>query len=439
MLSPIDSQNYLCQLTATQIQEILVLNGVSIQQYQPQSQRWLTIAQVPDLGRSIVSLEPAKEQEIDTRLHSHEIVEFTATTTVMNIHICDRYVFVPLIELPTGIGGNYDCAGRSLRQRLWGRICLLGNQKSVWTSQDLSWVQALGQQLLIAIDGDLGIAPGSRSAVANISPLTDLAELIERISELEANCQQKDEFISTMSHDLRAPLMNIKMAVRMLKISLNSDPQIVALIAGHRSEQYLGILETECDRELEAIDNILELQKLDLSDDLLVAILNKRANIEAVEIATWLPKALEPFIHRADTRHQALTTSTSEWLPTISTDRVYLTKILTELVNNACKYTQSGGRISIEVDSNPNSESLTIAIKNQAEIAEKHLPYIFDRFYRVPGGDRDRQGGSGLGLSIVQKLVRQLNGQIHVASINGWTEFAVRLPVKFGEQLTVNS
>jgi signal transduction histidine kinase len=421
MLSPIDS-NYLSQLTATQIQEILVLNGVSIQQYQPQSQRWLTIAQVPDLGRSIVSLEPAKEQEIDARLHSREIVEFTATTTVMNIHICDRYVFVPLLEPPTGMGGNYD--------RLWGRICLLGNQKSVWTPQDLSWVQALGQQLLAAKSGEPGLVPNLRSHTTNASPLADLAELIERISELEANCQQKDEFISTISHDLRVPLMNIKMAVRMLKISLSSDPQITALIAGHRSEKYLAILETECDRELEAIDNILELQRLELSNDRLVATLNEGANIEAVEIATWLPTTIEPFIHRADSRHQALTTSTSEWLPTISTDRVYLTKIFTELVNNACKYTQSGGKISVEVDSNPNSESLTIAIKNQAEIAEKHLPYIFDRFYRVPGGDRDRQGGTGLGLSIVQKLVQQLNGQIHVASINGWTEFAVRLPIQ---------
>jgi signal transduction histidine kinase len=425
MLSPIDS-NYLCQLTATQIQEILVLNGVSIQHYQPQSQRWLTIAQIPDLGRSIVSLEPVKEQEIDVRLHSREIVEFTATTTVMNIHICDRYVFVPLLEPPTGMGGNYD--------RLWGRICLLGNQKSVWTPQDLSWVQALGQQLLTAINGEMGIAPSSRSQAVNVSPLADLAELIERISALEETCQQKDEFIITMSHDLRAPLMNIKMAVRMLKIGLNSEPQIAALIAGHRSEKYLSILETECDRELEAIDNILELQRLELSDALFVTTLTERAKIEAVEIATWLPTTIEPFIHRADTRDQALTTSTSEWLPTISTDRVYLTKILTELVNNACKYTQSGGRISVEVDSNPNSESLTIAIKNQAEIAEKHLPYIFDRFYRVPGGDRDRQGGTGLGLSLVQKLVQQLNGQIHVASINGWTEFAVKLPVKFSEQ-----
>ncbi len=416
MHSSIDS-NYLCQLTATQIQEILVLNGVLIQQYQPQSQRWLTISQLPDLGRSILSLEPDKEQEIDVRLHDREIVEFTATTTVMNIHICDRYVFIPLLEQPTG-HGNYPT-------QLWGRICLLGNQKSVWAPQDLSWVQALGQQLLAAMNGAIEISPNPRMTMTNSTPLTDLAELIERISELESSCQQKDDFINTISHDLRAPLMNIKMAVRMLKISLNTDQAIAYLLSGHRAEKYLAVLEQECDREVEAIDNILELQRLKLTADVV--------NVEPVELATWLPATIEPFIHRADTRHQALTTSLSEWLPTITTDRVYLTKIFTELVNNACKYTQSGGKISVEVDSNPNSASLTIAIKNQAEIAEKHLPHIFDQFYRVPGGDLEHQVGTGLGLSIVQKLVRQLNGQIHVASINGWTEFAVRLPVNIGD------
>ena len=426
MLSPLET-NYLCQLTVTQIQEILVLNGVALQQYQPQSQRWLTIAQLPDLGRSIFNLEPAKEQEIDARLHDREIVEFTATTTVMNIHICERYVFVPLLAPPSSFGSsNYD--------RLWGRICLIGNQRSVWTAQDLSWVQALGQQSIVAMNVELGIMPNSPALAHTSSPLSDLAELIERITELESISQQKDEFINTISHDLRAPLMNIKMAVRMLKISLNSDREIAALISGHRAEKYLAVLEQECDREVEAIDNILELQRLKLTTDPSGAMPSARVNIEAVEIATWLPITIEPFIHRADTRHQALTTSTSEWLPTIATDRVYLTKILTELVNNACKYTHSGGKISVEVDSNPNSKSLTIAIKNQAEIAEKHLPFIFDQFYRVPGGDLEHQGGTGLGLSIVQKLVQQLNGQIHVASINGWTEFAVRLPVNLGDR-----
>jgi signal transduction histidine kinase len=421
MISQIDS-TYLCQLTATQIQEILVLNGVLIQQYQSHLHRWVTIAQLPDLGQLTLSLEPETAAEIDQRMHQQEIVEFTAMTTVMNLNICDRYVFIPILEQNDVQHQDHRTQKPSQGSKLWGRICLVGNLNSVWTPQDLSWVQALGQQLSIAI----------KMAAANThdpmmygsfgsSSLSDLAELINRINELESICQQKDHFINNISHDLRAPLMNIKMAMRMLKTSLNSDSELSNLLTGHRSSKYLAILEQECDREVELINNILELQRLELSIDLL--------NLESVEITTWLPLAIEPFIHRASDHQQKIITSIPEWLPTISTDRAHLTKIFTELLNNACKYTHINGQILVAIDGNPNSELLTIAIKNQAEISDKHLPHIFEQFYRVPGSDRAQQGGTGLGLSLVQKLVTQLNGRIQVASTGGWTEFAVELPI----------
>ncbi len=398
---------YLCQLTAAQIQEILVLNGVLIQQYQPQSHRWMTVAQLPEEGQLMLKLEPDKVQEIDIGLHRCEIIELTATTTVMNIHICDRYVFIPLID----------------GTKLWGRVCLLGNLNSVWTDQDFSWVQALGQQLLTAVNMGGWMTPIITSdPIKSSSTFADLAELIERITELENLCQRKDDFINNVSHDLRAPLMNIKMAVRMLKISLTTDPVMVEMLSEHKAKKYLSILEKECDREVELVNNILDLQRLELAIE--------QVNIESVEIATWLPGAIEPFIHRAGSRRQQLTTSLSERIPTVATNRLYLTKILTELLNNACKYTNTDGKILVAIDSLPDSEWLTITIKNQADIQPEYLPKIFDQFYRVPGGDRSEQGGTGLGLSIVQKLVSQLNGQIDVASINGWTEFAVKLPLR---------
>ena len=421
MSSHIDS-TYLCQLTAAQIQEILVLNGVLIQQYQPQFHRWLTIAQLPNLGQLTLSLEPEKAAEIDRRLHDREIVEFTATTTVMNINICDRYVFVPLLKQPARFGND--------RSQLWGRICLLGNLNSIWTSQDLSWVQALGQQLLTAMNMFAGFTTGIVTNRGNSSTLSELVELIERIAELESVCDRKDDFINNISHDLRAPLMNIKMAVRLLKTSLDGDRQIADLLSGHRAEKYLAILEQECDREVELINNILELQRLDLSID--------KIALEPVEIQAWLQNAIAPFIHRANTDRQQLVTTISESIPTIATDRFCLTKIFTELLNNACKYTQVDGQIHVEISGEPNSEWLTLVVKNQTQISAQHLPHIFEQFYRIPSSDRfsagdgtlsSQQGGSGLGLSLVQKLVQQLNGQIHVASISGWTEFAVKLPL----------
>lgn len=419
MISHLDS-THLCQLTAAQIQEILVLNGVLIQQYQPELHRWLTIAQLPDLGQLTLNLEPEKADEIDRRLQNREIVEFTAMTTVMNINICDRYVFVPLLEQPD--------FSNSERIELWGRICLRGNLNSVWTAQDLSWVQALGQQLLAAMS--MGVNPSTDLVVrSKSSPLTDLAELIERIDRLETLCQQKDDFINNISHDLRAPLLNIKMGIRMLTTSLRTDPEVADLLSGHRAEKYLNIVEQECDRELELINNILELQRIELSLISGQSSNRDRANLESIELATWLPTTIEPFLHRASNHRQTIITSMSDPLPAITTDRHSLTKILTELLNNACKYTYLDGQILVEIDGNIASNWLTIIIRNQAEILPQHLPHIFDRFYRIPGSDRQKQGGSGLGLSLVQQLVRHLNGEIEVASSGGWTEFEIKLPV----------
>jgi signal transduction histidine kinase len=444
MLTPIDS-THLCQLTATQIQEILVLNGVLIEQYQPQLHRWLTIAQLPDLGQLTLNLEPDKVAEIDRRLHQHEIVEYTATTTVMNINICDRYVFIPLLKQP----GFYD----SNETELWGRICLVGNLNSIWTPQDLSWVQALGQQLLTAMNLLVGMPDVSEPTHASSSPLSDLAELIERIDKLESICQHKDDYINTIAHDLRAPLMNIKMAMKMLRTSLETDPEISNLLLGHRSEKYLDILEQECDREVESIDRILNLQRLEfvsgerdramspvpprLTKPPLTEPPEQPLNLEHVEISTWLPTTIAPFRHRANIDRQKLVTSVSKRIPTIRIDRVHLNKITIELLNNACKYTPVGGEISVAIEAQPNSQWLTIVVKNQAEISRQHLPHIFEQFYRVPDTERlatgvpvpAQQSGSGLGLSLVQKLVDRLNGQIHATSDAGWTEFVVKLPV----------
>jgi signal transduction histidine kinase len=412
MLSHTDS-TYLCQLTAAQIQEILVLEGVLIQQYQPQLHRWLTIAQLPDLGQLTLNLEPEKAQEIDLRLHQREIVEFTAIETVMGVNICDRYVFIPLVEQPDLYGNN--------QSGLWGRICLSGNLNSIWTAQDLSWVQALGQQLVAAMNMLAEFAATQEPTIAGSSPLSYLAESIERVDELEAICQKKDEFINNISHDLRAPLMNIKMAMRMLKVSLNMDDDINDLLSGHPAKKYLAILEQECDREVELINNILDLQRLELTIDSL--------NIESIEVRTWLSQIIEPFIHRANLSQQKLVTTLAEEIPIVATDRVCLTRIFTELLNNACKYTHIDGKIVVSIDGNPNSAWLTIEIENQAIIAEEHLPHIFEQFYRIPGDNRSQQG-TGLGLSLVQKLVQQLNGKIKVISSDGWTKFTVDLPIK---------
>jgi signal transduction histidine kinase len=217
----------------------------------------------------------------------------------------------------------------------------------------------------------------------------------------------------------------------MLRISLRVDPELATLLSGHPAERYLAVLEQECDREVELINNILDLQQLETVLTPAKSTANDRVNLESIEIESWLSTIVESFSYRANESQQQIAISIPKSIPTILTDRVYLTKILTELLNNACKYTCIGGDILVSIDSSLKSELLTIQIRNQAEIEVQYLPHLFDRFYRVPGNNRSTQG-TGLGLSLVQKLVEQLHGEINVISSNGWTEFTVNLPIKIG-------
>jgi len=84
---------------------------------------------------------------------------------------------------------------------------------------------------------------------------------------------------------------------------------------------------------------------------------------------------------------------------------------------------------SLADQASANRIAITFTISNQAEIPQIELPHIFKKFYRVPGADRWKQGGTGLGLALLQKLVETLKGTISVESSEGRTSFTVKLNV----------
>ncbi len=240
------------------------------------------------------------------------------------------------------------------------------------------------------------------------------------VAQLEKVNQLKDDFLSTISHELRTPISNMKMAIQLLKSAPSAE----------RGQRYLDILQSECAREIELINSLLDLQRLETASYLTLF-------VEAVSLQDCLPSIIEPFRVRAQEREQILQINLSPGLPQINSDRASLERILAELLNNACKYTAAGGEIILSVRHNssspaacqPGSDAVTIfAISNQAEIPAVELPRIFEKFYRVSGTDRWKQGGTGLGLALVKKLVEYLQGTIQVESSKGWTTFTVELP-----------
>lgn len=223
----------------------------------------------------------------------------------------------------------------------------------------------------------------------------------------------KDDFLSTVSHELRAHLANMNMALTLL--SRFTD------IWEGKAKRYLEILITECDLEMTLVDNLLDLQRLEAISDLPLL-------SEAINLPDFLPKIVAPFQARSEQRQLLLQIHLPSELPELVTERTNVARILVELLNNACKYTLAGGEIILSVEYKRAISKMQFCISNSTEIPAAHLSHIFEKFYRIPDVEPWRQSGTGLGLALLQQLVQRLCGTISVESSNGWTTFTIMLP-----------
>lgn len=239
-----------------------------------------------------------------------------------------------------------------------------------------------------------------------------------QVEELERLNRLKDDFLNTVSHELRTPMASIKMATSMLEIVLK---QAGILDAPNRAAQYLQILRHECQRETGLINDLLDLSRLDAGTEAL--------NLTALDLSTWISPIVESFVERVQTQQQSLETHIPTDLPALITDASKLERILTELLNNACKYTPAGERILITAKAELNFLRLIVS-NSGVEIPAAELVRLFDKFYRIPNNDPWKHGGTGLGLALVKKLVEHLGGTIQATASQRWTSFAIEIPMR---------
>lgn len=253
---------------------------------------------------------------------------------------------------------------------------------------------------------------------------------LAQVQELEKLDRLKNDFLSTLSHELRTPISAISLASQTLDALLltdepatRSDPATVAHL--------LHILQVECDRESQLINDLLTLTYLDADTEPLTLV--------TVELQTWLPALVNTFTDRVASRNQQLIYQVRDEVPPLRTDIMALERILTELLTNACKYTPAEEQITVSVEvvppaAAPSGETsdrpyprLSIAVTNTgAEIPPEERDRIFSTFYRIPRSDPWQYGGTGLGLALVKKLVQRLGADIQMTSANGQTTFTIQ-------------
>lgn len=244
---------------------------------------------------------------------------------------------------------------------------------------------------------------GSDGAVFAV--LFDVTE-IRRLESL------RKDFVANVSHELRTPVTAIRSAAETLRDVAVNDAQALPSFA--------DIIARNAERLGRMVDDLLELSRIESREIKLV--------LQSIDFGDFASQVVALFHERASKRRQVFELLVPDDLPRVKGDRHALDHVLTNLIDNAVKY--SGERSVIRVTATEAGESVVVRIEDTGPgIAEEHLSRLFERFYRVDIGRSREQGGTGLGLSIVKHLVEAMGSQISVESTVGvGTRFSFSLP-----------
>ncbi|MEM8674714.1 MAG: response regulator [Cyanobacteria bacterium P01_G01_bin.67] len=238
----------------------------------------------------------------------------------------------------------------------------------------------------------------------------------QQVEELAKLNQLKDDFLKTISHELKAPVSSIQLAVETMETLINNQQN---LGRSKTFKRVLKIFYESCDRQKQLVDDLLTLCYIDAKA--------KTVELELIDLHLWIPDLTQLYLQRAQRQKQQLTLDLAAEKLEIAADPMILERIVKEFLHNACKYTPADQVITIQTEANESEVSLCV-INTGVEIPVEEQELIFDQFYRIPNNDPWKYGGTGLGLTLVQKLATMLSATVDVKSKNKQTVFCIRFP-----------
>jgi signal transduction histidine kinase len=236
----------------------------------------------------------------------------------------------------------------------------------------------------------------------------------ERAAVLEEVSRHKDEFMAVLGHELRNPLAPILTAVKIIQSVAPSDQR--ALLSAS------AVIERQSRHLVRLVDDILDVARIGRG------LLDLRK--ERLDIATAIHQAVEAVESMVVDRNQQLTVKLPNVPLPVEADLSRLVQIVANLLNNASKYTQAGGRIAVSAEREDGHAAIRVRDSGMG-IPKEMLTRVFDLFTQVEGSQQYASGGMGIGLTLVQRLVEQHGGAVTCSSAGAGqgSEFTVRLPL----------
>ena len=232
-----------------------------------------------------------------------------------------------------------------------------------------------------------------------------------------ADALQKTSFVSNISHELKTPLTSIRMYAELL-----SEGRITE---AEKIRKYLQVIAAESQRLTRLVNNVLDFSRLEQG--------KKKYYRESIEVADFVRQFIET--HRLRLSEAGLTVRAElpEEPAWVKFDRDALEQVLLNLFDNVLKYAAEGRELMVSLERKPDHCLLTVMDRGPG-IAHPHRARIFEQFYRVDDSLTTRQPGSGLGLSITRRLLRDLGGDLAFEPRpGGGSCFTARLPCIVGQ------
>jgi signal transduction histidine kinase len=274
-------------------------------------------------------------------------------------------------------------------------------------------IQVLTQAAGRMEKGDLGV----RVRPTGPQELRRLADAFNSMANrLQSNVNELRAFVANASHELRTPLTVVKLRTEALQQGALDEPEVAG--------RFLDEIETEIDRLVRMVNDLLDLSRMEAGMDS-----NQRVPLNLSTIAN---EVYEAFNIRAARAGVELTLEVEPNLPNIIGNEDQMRRVFYNLVENAIKYTPADGRVEMLLRPGSQGNAVRFLVRDTGPgISPEHISHVFERFYRAET-NLTRTGsvrGSGLGLAIAKSIVESHGGEIGVSSLVGsGTTFWADLP-----------
>lgn len=243
----------------------------------------------------------------------------------------------------------------------------------------------------------------------------------EHAQNLAESAQSKDEFLATLSHELRNPLAPLRTAIELLRRGGNVDA---------RSHRLHEMMDRQINQLVRLVDDLLEMSRISRG-----VLSLQKAPVDLAAVVSTAIETADPLIKAAG--HELVVDLPRDSV-FLNGDAVRLSQILSNLLSNAARYTEDGGRIVVSASCDADMAVVRVT-DNGIGITEELRPRLFQMFSRGDRHSARHQGGLGIGLAIARRLAEMHGGSlsVHSAGPGQGSEFVMRIPVAEAEPIQI--